>query len=81
MLLVGETLNIFVLTGIFNINIFFIMKNMNVVVYSNIQNKFASTNLTYNLKMKEEEKLFKIDIKLFFFYIIKKRIIYFQLRW
>ena len=47
-LLAGEILNIFVLTGISNINIFFIKKNINVVVYSH--DKFASTNLKYNQK-------------------------------
>ena len=59
MLLAGETLNIFLLTGISNINIFSIKKKKNVVVYSNIHDKFASTNLRYNFKKK---KNLKIDI-------------------
>ena len=36
MLVAGETLNIFLLTGISNINIFFIKKKNNVFVNSNI---------------------------------------------
>ena len=36
MLVAGETLNIFLLTGISNINIFFIKKKNDVVVDSNI---------------------------------------------
>ena len=51
----GETLKIFLRTGISNIIIFFIKKKKNVAVYSNIHDKFASTNLKYNLK--------KIDIQ------------------
>ena len=41
MLLAGETLNIFLLTAVSNINIFFIKKKNNVVVYSNIHDLFA----------------------------------------
>ena len=41
MLVAGETLNIFLLTGISNINIF-LKKNNNVVVNSNIYDVFAS---------------------------------------
>ena len=52
MLLAGETLNIFLLTGISNIIIFFINKKINFIVYSNIHDKFASTNLTCNIKKK-----------------------------
>ena len=36
MFLAGETLNIFILTGIANINIFFIKKKNNVVMYGKI---------------------------------------------
>ena len=50
MLLAWETLSIFLLTGISN-NIFF-LKKKNVVVYSNIQDTFAFTNLTYNLTLR-----------------------------
>ena len=49
MLLAGETINIFLQTGISNINICFKKKKKNVVVYRNIHNKFASTTLKYNL--------------------------------
>ena len=55
MLLAWETLNIFILTGISKINLFFIKKKKNVVVYSNIHDKFASTNFTYNLKNKRNK--------------------------
>ena len=55
MLLVGETLNIFLLTGIININILVIKKKKNVVVNSNICDEFVSTNLTYNLKNKRRK--------------------------
>ena len=55
MLVAGETLNIFLLTGISNINIFFIKKN-NVVVNINIDDQLASKILTYKAK-KEEEKI------------------------
>ena len=57
MLLAGETLYIFLLTGISNIGIFSIKKNMNVVVYSNIHDKFASTNITCYLKNKKKNKI------------------------
>ena len=56
MVLVGETLNIFFLTGVSNRNIFFIKKNKNVVVCSNSYDTFASTNLTYNLKQNRKTK-------------------------
>ena len=52
MLVAGETLNIFLLTGISNINIFFIKKKNAVVVNSNIYDEFASTILTNNIKKK-----------------------------
>ena len=61
-LLAEETLNIFLLTGISNINMFFIKKNMNVIVYSNIHDKFAFTNLSWNLKKNFKKTNFKIDI-------------------
>ena len=38
-----ETLNIFILTGISNINILFIKKKKNGVVYNNIHNKLWQT--------------------------------------
>ena len=50
MLLTGETLNIFILTAISNINNFFI-KKMNVVVCSSIHDKFDFTKLISNLKI------------------------------
>ena len=56
MLLAGENLNIFLLTGILNINIFFIKKKVNVVVHSNIHDKFSSKNITYKLKKKKKKK-------------------------
>ena len=43
MLLAGDTLNMFLLTGISNINMFFIKKKKNVVVYNNIHDKIAPT--------------------------------------
>ena len=42
--------DIFLLTGISNMNIFFIKKKINVDCVSNIHDKFPSTNLTWNLK-------------------------------
>ena len=50
MLMAGETLNIFLLTGIPNINIFFVKKKNNLAVNSNICGKFASKILNYNVK-------------------------------
>ena len=50
MMLAGNTLNTFLLTGIENVNIFVIKKNMNVIVYGYMHDKFASTNLTLKLK-------------------------------
>ena len=49
MLVAGETLHIFLLTGISNINIFFIKKKNNVVVNSNIHDKVALKILNYNV--------------------------------
>jgi len=46
MLVAGETLNIFLLPGISNINIFFIKKKNNVVFSSNIYDKFSSKVLS-----------------------------------
>ena len=63
MLVAGETLNIFLLTGISNINIFFINKKKIVVIYSKIHDKFPSTNLTNNLKNKRQELENKQNIK------------------
>ena len=62
MLLAWEALNIFLLTGISYINIFFIKKKTNVFFYSYIHDKFASTNITYNLENKRKKKKFKKDI-------------------
>ena len=42
----GETLHIFLLTGILNINIMFIKKKKHVVGFSNINDKVVYTNLT-----------------------------------
>ena len=50
MFVAGETINIFLLTGVLNINIFFIKKKNNVVVTSNIYDQFALKILTYNVK-------------------------------
>ena len=47
---------IFLPTGISNRNIFCMKKKKNVVVYSNIH-KFVSSNLTYNIKIKEKLNL------------------------
>ena len=46
----GETLNIFLLTGISNINIFFIKNKNIVVVNTNIYGKFATKIRNYNVK-------------------------------
>ena len=46
MLVAGETLYIFLLTGMLNIDIFFVKKKNNVVVKSNIYDYFASKILT-----------------------------------
>ena len=54
MFMAGETLNFFLLTGISNINIFFVKKKKNVVVHSKFHDNFASTKLTYDLKIKEK---------------------------
>ena len=50
MLVAGETLNIFLLTGIANGNIFFMKQKKNEVVYKNIHDKFVSTNPKCKLK-------------------------------
>ena len=50
MLVAGEALNIFLLTGLSNKDIFFINKKNNVVVISNIYVYFASKFLTYKVK-------------------------------
>ena len=49
MLVDGETLNIFLITGISNITIFFIMKKNDVVVNNYIHDKFPSKIMTYNV--------------------------------
>ena len=48
MLVAWETLNIFLLAGILNINIFFIKKKNNVVDNSNIYDKGVSKIPNYN---------------------------------
>ena len=53
----GETLNIFLLTGISKINIFFIKKKNNVVVNSIIYGEFASKILNNNVKKTETNLL------------------------
>ena len=50
---------------------------MNVVVYRNIHDKFATTNITFNLK--NVRKFFKIDSTQLCF--IKNKLTYFQLGW
>ena len=50
MCVAGDTLNIFLLTGISNVTIFFIKMMNNVVVNSNIDDYFASKILTFNKK-------------------------------
>jgi hypothetical protein len=52
MLVAGETLNIFLLTGISNINIFLIKKKNNMAITSRIYDEFASKIMTYNVKKK-----------------------------
>ena len=46
----GDTLNIFLLTGISNMNIFFRKKMKNLIVDSNIYDKFASKIMIFNKK-------------------------------
>ena len=48
-LLAWETLKMFLLAGISKRNIFCRKKKKNVVVYSDIYDKFISSNLTYKL--------------------------------
>ena len=55
MLVAGETLHIFLLTGISKIIIFFIKTKKVVVIYGNIHDKFSSTNQKTNLKHKRKE--------------------------
>ena len=50
MLVAGEALNIFLLTGLSNKDIFFINMKNNVLVISNIYDQFASKFLTYIVK-------------------------------
>ena len=49
-------------TEISNIHIFFINKKKDVVIYSNIQDNFASSNLKCHLKNKKNKIFFKIEI-------------------
>ena len=56
MLSTGETPYIFLLTGISNVNIFFVKNMKNMVVYNNIHDKFGYAKLTYNLKKRKEKK-------------------------
>ena len=48
MVMAGETLNIFLLTGISNINIFFLKKKKNVVVNSKLHLNYAKSLLKTN---------------------------------
>ena len=64
MSLAGEPLNILLLTGISNGNIFFMKMKQDVIVYSNINNKFAFTNLTYELNKKKKKRKLSITRKL-----------------
>ena len=62
----GETLNIFLLTGISNINIFSIKKANNVVVNSNIDDKVALKNFNYNVNytnklIKNQQNIFQFE--------------------
>ena len=50
MVVAGETFNVFLQTGISNINIFLIKKKTNVVITGNIYDYFASKIMTYNVK-------------------------------
>ena len=59
MLVAGETLNIFLLTGILNINIFFIKKKNIEAVNSKIYDLFASKIQPYNVKEKRKKTLHK----------------------
>ena len=59
MLVAGETFNIFLQTGISNINIFLIKKKNNVVITSNIYDKVASKIMTYNVKKHYTKKFNK----------------------
>ena len=59
MFVAGEIFNFFILTGISNINIFFIKNKSNFVVTSNICDKFASKILTYNVKKNYTNKFIK----------------------
>ena len=58
MLVAVETFNIFLLTGISNINIFFKKKKNNVVVTNKTNYYFASKLLTYNIKKKHYRNKF-----------------------
>ena len=53
----GRHLKFFLLTGISKRNNFCRKKKKDVVVYSNIYDKFISSNLTYKLKIKEKLNL------------------------
>ena len=50
MLVAGEILNIFLLTGISNINVSLIKKMNTVVFINNIYDKFTSIIMTSNVK-------------------------------
>jgi hypothetical protein len=54
-LVAGETLNIFLLTGISKTNIFLIKENNNVVVTSKKNSYVASKILTYNIQKNSTE--------------------------
>ena len=63
MLLAEETLTIFLLAGISNINIFFIKKKINGLFYSNIHDKFTSTNITFKLQKKLKIGITQLSVK------------------
>ena len=69
MLVAGEAFDIFLLTGISNINIFLIKKKNNVFVTSNIYDYFASKIMTYSVKKNITQTN-----------LLKKNTIYFHLR-
>ena len=56
-LLAWETLKIFLLTGISKTNIICRKKKKNVVIISNIDGKFISSNLKHKLKKKKKKDL------------------------
>ena len=64
MILAGETLNIFLLVGISNKNIFFIKKKKHVFVYSNLKNEKKEKNTLNNFFFLIKNKHNKILIEM-----------------